>query len=142
MIRLQANVDVYKTKSEIYISSIEVELKKWEGEVKKITTTIAAKSDYNKTQALIAELGVKKAELSTKAYIEKYKSMNEKYSKLIEATVDAMKTVGGLYSQVASGALSAIHAGVSLSSSGSAGMSYSNSKSESTSVSHDTKEVI
>ncbi|MBP7231328.1 MAG: hypothetical protein KBA28_05295 [Syntrophaceae bacterium] len=142
LIRLQANVDVYKTKSEIYISSIEVELKKWEGEVKKITTTIAAKSDYNKTQALIAELGVKKAELSTKAYIEKYKSMNEKYSKLIEATVDAMKTVGGLYSQVASGALSAIHAGVSLSSSGSAGMSYSNSKSESTSVSHDTKEVI
>ena len=142
LVKLQANVDVYKTKSQIYMSSIDAALKKWEGEVKKITTTIEAKSTDNKIQAMIAELGMKKAEINSKAYIEKYKSMNEKYAKLIDATVDAMKTVGGLYSQVASGALSAIHAGVSISSSGSAGMSYSNSKSESTSVSHDTKEVI
>jgi len=142
LVKLQANVDVYKTKSQIYMSSIDAGLKKWEGVVKKITTTIEAKSTDNKIQAMIAELGMKKAEISSKAYIEKYKSMNEKYAKLIDATVDAMKTVGGLYSQVASGALSAIHAGVSISSSGSAGMSYSNSKSESTSVSHDTKEVI
>lgn len=140
--KLLANVDVYKTKSQIYMSSIDVALKKWEGEVKKITTTIEAKSTDNKIQAMIAELGMKKAEISSKAYIEKYKSMNEKYAKLTDATVDAMKTVGGLYSQVASGALSAIHAGVSLSSSGSTDMSYKNSKSESISFSYDTNEVI
>jgi hypothetical protein len=142
LVKLQANVDVYKTKSQIYMSSIDAALKKWEGEVKKITTTIEAKSTDNKIQAMIAELGMKKAEISSKAYIEKYKSMNEKYAKLIDATVDAMKTVGGLYSQVASGALSAIHAGVSISSSGSAGVSSSNSHSSEEKTSYNENRTI
>lgn len=135
LVRLQANVEVYKTKSQIYIMGIETATKKWEAEVKKITTEISVKADVNKTSALLAELQVKKAELQANAYVQKYKSMNEKYSQLIQATVDAIKTVGTMYSQIASGALSAIHAGVSLSSSGSAGMSYSESHSESTSES-------
>jgi hypothetical protein len=142
LVKLQANVDVYKTKSQIYISSIDAGLKKWEGEVKKITTTIEAKSTDNKIQAMIAELGMKKAEISSKAYIEKYKSMNEKYAKLIDATVDAMKTVGGLYSQVASGALSAIHAGVSISSSGSSGMSSSSSHSSEERTNYEERRTI
>jgi len=142
LVKLQANVDVYKTKSQIYISSIDTGLKKWEGEVKKITTTIEAKSTDNKIQAMIAELSMKKAEISSKVYIEKYKSMNEKYAKLIDATVDAMKTVGGLYSQVASGALSAIHAGVSISSSGSAGMSSSSSYDSRNSTSYEERRTI
>jgi len=142
LVKLQANVDVYKTKSQIYMSSIDAALKKWEGEVKKITTTIEAKSTDNKIQAMIAELGMKKAEISSKAYLEKYKSMNEKYAKLIDATVDAMKTVGGLYSQVASGALSAIHAGVSISSSGSAGVSSSSSHSSEAKTSYNEIRTI
>jgi hypothetical protein len=135
LVRLQTNVEVYKTKSQIYTMGIETATKKWEAEVKKITTEISAKSDVNKTSALLAELQIKKAELQSNAYVQKYKSMNEKYSQLIQATVDAIKTVGTVYSQIASGALSAIHAGVSLSSSGSAGMSYSESKSDSISES-------
>jgi hypothetical protein len=142
LVKLQANVDVYKTKSQTYISSIDAGLKKWEGEVKKITTTIEAKSTDNKIQAMIAELGMKKAEISSKAYIEKYKSMNEKYAKLVDATVDAMKTVGGLYSQVASGALSAIHAGVSISTSGNTGISSSSSRGTSESTSYNENRTI
>jgi len=135
IVRVQVNAEIYKTKSQVYISNIEAALKKWEAEVKQITTTIDAKSKANAIQASIAELGIKKADLTTKAYIEKYKSSNEKYADLVKATVDAIKTVGTLYAQVASGALSAIHAGVSLSSSGSAGISDSSSTSHSESVS-------
>jgi len=143
LVKLQANVDVYKSKSQIYIANIEANVKKWEAEAKKITTTIDAKAKLNQIQGIIAELGIKKAELTTNSYIAKYKSTNEKYAELVKATVDAIRTVGQLYAQVASGALSAIHAGVSLSSSGSAGMNYSQSKNEteSSSVSIVTNEV-
>lgn len=135
LVRVQANAEIYKTRSQVYIANIEARLKKWEAEVKEITTVIDAKSKANAVNADIAELGIKKADLTTKAYIEKYKSSNEKYADLVKATVDAIKTVGTLYAQVASGALSAIHAGVSLSSSGSAGISDSSSTSHSESVS-------
>lgn len=144
IVRLQANAEVYKTKSQIYISNIEAGIKKWEAEAKKITTTIEAKSKVNEVQATIAELGIKQADLTTRAYIEKYKSTNEKYADLVKATVDAIKTVGTLYAQVASGALSAIHAGVSMSSGGSASMgyNYSNSHNESTSDNTNTQIVL
>ncbi len=144
LVKLQTNVEVYKSKSAMYITNIETNIKKWEAEAKKITTTIEAKSTVNKINAVLAELGLKKAELQTNAYISKYKSMNEKYADLVQATVDSIKTVGSVYAQIASGALSAIHAGVSMSSSGSAGVSYSESKSQSQSesISESRQEIV
>ena len=40
LVKLQANVEVYKSKSAMYITNIETNIKKWEAEAKKITTTI------------------------------------------------------------------------------------------------------
>lgn len=146
LVRVQTNAEIYKTRSQVYIANIEARLKKWEAEVKEITTTIDAKSKANAVNADIAELGIKKADLTTKAYIEKYKSTNDKYAELVKATVDAIKTVGTLYAQVASGALSAIHAGVSMSTSGGANVGYSASDSysysESRSQSESKQEVV
>lgn len=129
--QLQANVAVYQAKSQVYMTNIQAVVEKWKAEALKVTTEIDAKTKVNQMRAILAELSMKQSELTTNTYLAKYKAMNDKYAQLIGASVEAIKAVGVVYAQIASGALSAVHAGVSMSMSGSASGAVSSSYSES-----------